>query len=77
MTHETLSETLFGTRSSRGSGFWAAAILGRGRKGTKSPRPPKTPPRPDSSTWVERSRRFWDECFDRLEEYLEKLKRKP
>lgn len=30
----------------------------------------------DVSTWVERYRRFWDEKFDRLDEYLDKLQRK-
>jgi len=30
----------------------------------------------DVSRWVERYRRFWDEKFDRLDEYLHELQRK-
>jgi DNA-binding transcriptional ArsR family regulator len=41
-------------------------------------RPCRLRPRPlkDASKWLDHYRRFWDESFDRLDDYLEDLQRK-
>src|SRR5580658_11183728 len=41
-------------------------------------RPCRLRPRPlrDATRWLDHYRRFWDESFDRLDDYLEELQRK-
>ena len=36
----------------------------------------KTKPLKDAATWLEHYRRFWEERFDRLDDYLQALQRK-
>jgi DNA-binding transcriptional ArsR family regulator len=50
-----------------------AGLIARGRKAQWRPR--RLDPRPlkDAAQWLEHYRRFWDESFDRLENYLGEL----
>lgn len=53
-----------------------AGLIARGRE--KQSRPCRLDPAPlkDVSEWVEHYRLFWEESFDRLEDYLRELKSK-
>jgi DNA-binding transcriptional ArsR family regulator len=53
-----------------------AGLVSRGRDAQWRPSRLKADRLKDVSTWVERYRRFWDEKFDRLDEYLDELQRK-
>src|ERR671919_1846693 len=50
-----------------------AGLIARGRE--RQWRPARLEPRPlkEAAEWTERYRRFWEESYDRLDEYLEEL----
>src|SRR5689334_6503620 len=50
-----------------------AGLIERGREAQWRPCRLKAAPLKDVADWVEHYRRFWDESFDRLDEYLKKL----
>ncbi|HEX2088336.1 MAG TPA: metalloregulator ArsR/SmtB family transcription factor [Actinomycetota bacterium] len=53
-----------------------AGLISRGRE--RQWRPARLEPEPlkEVADWAERYRRFWEERYDRLEEYLEELQRR-
>src|SRR4051812_10874490 len=53
-----------------------AGLIARGREAQWRPCRLEAAPLKDVSDWVERYRRFWDESFDRLDEYLRELQGK-
>ena len=53
-----------------------AGLIGRGERPQWRPCRLEAGPLKDVAGWVERYRRFWDQSFDRLEEYLRELKQK-
>jgi len=53
-----------------------AGLIARGREAQWRPCRLEAGPLQDVADWVERYRRFWDESFDRLDEYLQELQRK-
>ena len=53
-----------------------AGLIGRGRDAQWRPCRLEAAPLKDVANWVERYRRFWEESFDRLEDYLRELKAK-
>jgi DNA-binding transcriptional ArsR family regulator len=53
-----------------------AGLIARGRRAQWRPCRLKAGPLKDVADWVERYRRFWDESFDRLDEYLKELQTK-
>ncbi|MDP9119796.1 MAG: metalloregulator ArsR/SmtB family transcription factor [Acidobacteriota bacterium] len=53
-----------------------AGLIARGRKAQWRPCSLEAGPLREIAGWVESYRRFWDESFDRLEEYLEALQSK-
>ena len=52
-----------------------AGLIARGRDAQRRPCRIAASPLKDVADWVERYRRFWDESFDRLDDYLHELKR--
>lgn len=50
-----------------------AGLITRGREAQWRPCRIEAGPLKDVAGWLEHYRRFWDESFDRLEEYLEQL----
>jgi DNA-binding transcriptional ArsR family regulator len=50
-----------------------AGLITRGRKAQWRPCRIEAGPLKDAAQWLEHYRRFWDDSFDRLEEYLEEL----
>jgi DNA-binding transcriptional ArsR family regulator len=55
-----------------------SGLIARGRAAQWRPCRLKAAPMKDAVDWLERYRRFWEESFDRLEEYLKELQsRKP
>ena len=50
-----------------------AGLIIRGRKAQWRPCRIEAGPLKDVAQWLEHYRRFWDDSFDRLEEYLEEL----
>ena len=50
-----------------------AGLIARGRKAQWRPCRIEAGPLKDATQWLEHYRRFWDDSFDRLEEYLEEL----
>jgi len=50
-----------------------AGLIARGRKAQWRPCRLEAGPLKDVADWVERYRRFWEESFDRLDEYLREL----
>jgi DNA-binding transcriptional ArsR family regulator len=50
-----------------------AGLIGRGREAQWRPCRLAPGPLKDASDWLEHYRRFWEESFDRLEEYLREL----
>jgi len=50
-----------------------AGLIIRGRKAQWRPCRIEAGPLKDAAQWLEHYRRFWDDSFDRLEEYLEEL----
>jgi DNA-binding transcriptional ArsR family regulator len=53
-----------------------AGLIGRGREAQWRPCRLEAGPLKDVAGWVERYRRFWEQSFDRLEDYLHELKQK-
>jgi DNA-binding transcriptional ArsR family regulator len=52
-----------------------AGLIARGREAQWRPCRLQAGPLQDVAGWVEHYRRFWEESFDRLEDYLQELKR--
>ena len=52
-----------------------AGLIARGREAQRRPCRLQAGPLQDVAGWVEHYRRFWEESFDRLEDYLQELKR--
>jgi DNA-binding transcriptional ArsR family regulator len=50
-----------------------AGLIARGREAQWRPRRLKAAPLKDVADWAENYRRFWDESFQRLDEYLQHL----
>ena len=53
-----------------------AGLINRSRAAQWRPCKLEAGPLKDLSGWLERYRRFWDESFDRLDEYLDQLQGK-
>ena len=53
-----------------------AGLIARGREAQWRPCRLEASPLKDVSDWVEHYRRFWEQSFDRLEDYLRALKTK-
>lgn len=53
-----------------------AGLIERGREAQWRPSRLKAEPLRDVADWVEHYRRFWEESFDRLDEYLQQLQQK-
>lgn len=51
-----------------------AGLIGRGREAQWRPCRLRAAPLQDVAGWVEHYRRFWEESFDRLDDYLQELK---
>src|ERR1700756_939086 len=51
-----------------------AGLIARGREAQWRPCRLDAGPLKEIADWVERYRRFWEESFDRLDEYLSELK---
>jgi DNA-binding transcriptional ArsR family regulator len=51
----------------------SAGLISRGRDAQWRPCRIEAEPLKDVSDWVERYRRFWEQSFDRLDEYLRKI----
>src|SRR6476469_6941438 len=54
-----------------------ARLIERGREAQWRPCRLRARPLKEVADWVEHYRRFWDESFDRLDEYLQELQGKP
>jgi DNA-binding transcriptional ArsR family regulator len=52
-----------------------AGLIARGREAQWRPCRLQAAPLQDVAGWVEHYRRFWEQSFDRLEDYLRELKR--
>ena len=52
-----------------------AGLIARGREAQWRPCRLEAGPLKDVADWAEQFRRFWEESFDRLDEYLRELKR--
>src|SRR5918996_808825 len=50
-----------------------AGLIARGREAQWRPCRLEAAPLKEVADWAERYRRFWEESYDRLDEYLEKL----
>ena len=50
-----------------------AGLITRGREAQWRPCSLKAAPLKDAADWLERYRRFWEESFDRLDDYLREL----
>src|SRR5918998_2486427 len=50
-----------------------AGLVARGREAQWRPRRLEAGPLKDAADWLERYRRFWDESFDRLDDYLREI----
>jgi DNA-binding transcriptional ArsR family regulator len=53
-----------------------AGLIERGREAQWRPCRLAPAPLKDASDWLDHYRRFWEESFDRLEEYLRELQKK-
>ena len=53
-----------------------AGLIARGREAQWRPCRLKAGPLKDAAEWLEHYRRFWEQSFDRLNDYLRKLQRK-
>src|SRR5437016_14488153 len=53
-----------------------AGLIARGRDAQWRPCRLQAAPLKDVDNWVQRYRRFWDQSFDRLDDYLRKLQAK-
>jgi len=54
----------------------SAGLIARGREAQWRPCRLEAGPLKDISTWVERYRRFWEQSFDRLDDYLREIQAK-
>jgi DNA-binding transcriptional ArsR family regulator len=54
-----------------------AKLITRGRNAQWRPCRLKAAPLKDAVNWLEHYRRYWEESFDRLEDYLAELQNKP
>ena len=52
-----------------------AGLIARGREAQWRPCTLRAGPLKDIADWVEHYRRFWEQSFDRLDEYLHELRR--
>jgi DNA-binding transcriptional ArsR family regulator len=52
-----------------------AGLIERGREAQWRPCRLKAAPLKDAAAWVERYRRFWEESFDRLDQYLKEIQK--
>ena len=52
-----------------------AGLIARGREAQWRPCRLKAGPLKDADEWLERYRRFWEESFDRLDEYLGEIQK--
>src|ERR1700732_4287812 len=53
-----------------------AGLIARGREAQWRPCRLEAGPLKDASKWLEHYRRFWEQSFDRLEEYLREVQKK-
>jgi DNA-binding transcriptional ArsR family regulator len=53
-----------------------AGLIARGREAQWRPCRLEAGPLKDASKWIEHYRRFWEQSFDRLEEYLREVQKK-
>lgn len=53
-----------------------AGLISRGRDAQWRPARLETAPLEQASGWIDRYRRFWEEGFDRLDDYIIELQRK-
>jgi DNA-binding transcriptional ArsR family regulator len=53
-----------------------AGLIEQGRRAQWRPCRLKAGPLKEVADWVEEYRRYWEESFDRLDEYLQDMKRK-
>jgi DNA-binding transcriptional ArsR family regulator len=53
-----------------------AGLIERGREAQWRPCRLAAAPLKDASDWLDRYRRFWEESFDRLEDYLHELQKR-
>jgi DNA-binding transcriptional ArsR family regulator len=53
-----------------------AGLITRGRDAQRRPCRLRPGPLKDAAHWIEHYRRFWDESFDRLDDYLHELQGK-
>lgn len=53
-----------------------AGLIARGRDAQRRPRRLKPMPLQDVAGWVEKYRRFWEQSFERLDDYLIEMKKK-
>jgi DNA-binding transcriptional ArsR family regulator len=53
-----------------------AGLISRGRDAQRRPCRIEAAPLKEAHRWMERYRRFWEESFDRLDDYLHEMKRK-
>ena len=54
-----------------------AGLVDRGREAQWRPRQLRAAPLKEIAEWTAQYRRFWDESFDRLEDYLDELQARP
>lgn len=54
-----------------------AGLISRSRDAQWRPCKLEAKPLQDASDWIERYREFWEESFDRLEDYLKELQSEP
>jgi DNA-binding transcriptional ArsR family regulator len=54
----------------------SAGLISRGRDAQRRPCRIEAAPLKEASQWMERYRRFWDDSFDRLDDYLKEMKKK-
>ena len=54
-----------------------AGLISRGREAQWRPCKLDAGPLKEAANWVEHYRRFWEESFDRLDDYLKELQKKP
>lgn len=53
-----------------------AGLIARGRDRQRRPARLRAQPLREAAEWAERYRRFWEEGYDRLDEYLQDVQRK-
>ena len=53
-----------------------AGLITRSRNAQKRPSQLNAKPLQDAADWMEKYRKFWEESFDRLDDYLKELQKK-